>query len=403
MPANGWIAPEVKLHNASVREKVVYNFLGEGSGAHPNGLINVGDKLYGTTSGGGAYCGSAGCGTVFKITTSGSLKLLYKFQGFFPNDDGEGPAAGPTYVSGIFYGTTYAGGTADSGTVFKLATSGKETVLHSFPYGSGSPPDGCLPAASLTSVNGTLYGTTTECGAKGGGSVFTITASGSETLLHSFRNAYGSGPDGSEPDGALVNLNGTLYGTTYHGGAYGLGTVFKISTSGTETVLHSFRGGSDGSNPYAGLINVSGTLYGTTLRGGKRSACRDGSYNGCGTVFKITTSGAETVLYSFAGGSDGRYPTAVLTYLRGALYGTTAAGGITVCGAPFGCGTAFKLTTSGSETVIHKFGSGTDGWEPHAGLTYVNGALYGTTTLGGMGVCSGSAGGCGTVYTLSGL
>lgn len=221
------------MRKASVNEKVIYNFFG-GSGAHPIGrMINVGGALYGTAPGGGAGCGSAGCGTVFRITTSGSLKVLYRFQGSFPNNDGAAPWAGPTYVNGVFYGTTVGGGAYESGTVFKLTTSGKETVLHSFPYGgSGSPPDGCDPAASLTNVKGTLYGTTTACGTKGGGTVFKITTSGAETVIHKF----GSGTDGWEPHAGLTNVNGTLYSTTRLGGtgecpgsSGGCGTVYSLS------------------------------------------------------------------------------------------------------------------------------------------------------------------------------
>jgi uncharacterized repeat protein (TIGR03803 family) len=379
------------LERAAVRKEampaynVLYAFRGS-DGAYPAGnLTSLNGALYGATSSGGSvYCSSFGCGTVFKITTAGSLKILYSFRGFFPDHDGQSPWAGVMDLNGTFYGTTHAGGAANSGTVFAVTTSGKESVLHSFPYGgSESPPDGCLPTASLTSLNGTLYGTTTACGAHGGGAVFRITTSGSEMLIYSFHNPYTSGNDGYDPEAALIDVNGTLYGATYHGGVYSDGTVFEISTSGKETVLHSFEGGTDGANPGAGLINVKGTLYGTTARGGKKSGCPDGSYNGCGTVFKITTSGAETVLYRFAGGSDGEYPDAALTYVRGTLYGTTALGGTKACGAPFGCGTVLRLTTAGSETVLHRFGSGSDGWAPQAGLTNVNGTLYGTTPQGG--------------------
>ena len=221
----------------------------------------------------------------------------------------------------------------------------KESVLYSFAGGS----DGEYPVAALTNVGGRLYGTTKAGGTGSGsvcssgcGTVFKITTSGMESVLHSF----GGGSDGLEPVASLSNLGGTLYGTTAYGGASGDGTVFAITTSGTETALHSFGGGSDGVEPIASLTNVGGTLYGTTYMGGA---------SGDGTVFKITTSGTETVLYSFVGGSDGKWPDARLTNVGGTLYGTTKNGGAS------NLGTVFKITTSGKESVLHSFGLGSDG------------------------------------------
>jgi uncharacterized repeat protein (TIGR03803 family) len=151
--------------------------------------------------------------------------------------------------------------------------------------------------------------------------------SGKETVLHT---VDGSSGDGYAPYAGLINVNGTLYGTTVQGGAYctlGCGTVFSITTSGTETVLHSFGPG-DGEYPYAGLIDVNGTLYGTTLEGGA----------GAGTIFSITPSGTEKVLYGFAGEPNGFEPYAGLINVKGTLYGTTAAGGVD------GDGTVFSLS-----------------------------------------------------------
>ncbi|HKU80583.1 MAG TPA: choice-of-anchor tandem repeat GloVer-containing protein, partial [Candidatus Tumulicola sp.] len=186
--------------------------------------------------------------------------------------------------------------------------------------------------------------------------------------------------DGSGPRATLVNVNGTFFGTTYGGGANcsssgGCGTVFAISPSGAESVVHSFGAGSDGVHPAAGLVDVNGTLYGTTVYGGA---------NGDGTVFAIPRFGPLTVLYSFAGGSDGASPRAGLLNVNGTLYGTTSAGGAS-CGTNFGCGTVFSITTSGTETVLHGFGgtSAADGANPYAGLVRLNGKLYGTTLFGG--------------------
>jgi uncharacterized repeat protein (TIGR03803 family) len=205
--------------------------------------------------------------------------------------------------------------------------------------------------------------------------VFATTTSGKEKVLHSF----GGEGDGGTPFAGLANVNGTLYGTTYTGGANDDGTVFAITTSGAETILHSFNGrAGDGVAPQAGLVDVNGTLYGTTFTGGE---------NGDGTVFAITTSGTETVLYSFGGGAtDGAFPQAGLLSIKGALYGTTYAGGVH-CNSRgrSGCGTAFSITTSGSETVLYRFKARfkKDGAHPEGGLIDVNGTLYGTTSTGG--------------------
>ncbi len=382
-------------------ETVIYSFGGGsgsmGDGANPRaGLVNVNGTLYGTTFIGGFYnhrFDTHGRGTVFSTTQSGTETVLHRFNG---SGDGQYPYASLLDVDGTMYGTTEAGG-KKLGTVFSITPNGTETVLHRF----GGGADGEGPQAALTDVNGTLYGTTEAgggigCSGYGCGTVFKITTSGKETVLHSFRGP-GSG-DGAGPFAGLVNVNGTLYGTTYYGNASGVyGTVFAITRSGKETVLHGFKGATeeDGAEPQAGLVNVNGTLYGTTFVGGTNS-CKD--YNqGCGTVFSITPSGKEKVLYSFQGGKsgDGAEPEASLLNVKGTLYGTTYAGG-----ANSG-GTIFSITTSGTETVIHSFGvSPGDGKNPEADLIDVNGTLYGTTVFGGSSSCHL---GCGTVYSLTGI
>jgi uncharacterized repeat protein (TIGR03803 family) len=155
--------------------------------------------------------------------------------------------------------------------------------------------------------------------------------------------------------------------------------VFSLDLStGAEKVLHSFGNGADGANPGASLIDLKGILYGTTIWGG-------GTYchktQGCGTVFLLDQStGAETVLHPFLGGTDGNYPYASLIDVSGTLYGTTTRGGK---GAHPGKGTAFSIDPTGAENVLHVFGKGSDGAEPAASLLAVNGTLYGTTELGG--------------------
>ena len=171
-------------------------------------------------------------------------------------------------------------------------------------------------------------------------------------MLHSF----GSGTDGTGPTADLIDVKGTLYGTTEEGGAYNAGTVFSITTSGAEKVLYSFTGDTDGDSPQTGLIDIGGKLYGTTFRGGAHND---------GTVFNITTRGRERVLHSFrANGIDGELPEAGLTDVNGTLYGTTIAGGGSDCSNGYGCGTVFSITTNGTEKVLYSFGGGSDRASP---------------------------------------
>jgi uncharacterized repeat protein (TIGR03803 family) len=351
-------------------ETVVYSFNGGGGdGSTPlAGLINIDGTMYGTT----LYGGPGGHGSVFSITPGGTEKMLHSFD----NGSGGGePGARLRNINGTLYGTTiYGGGQAFCGTVFSMTLNGTETVLHSFDDGS----DGCYPNAGLTGVKGTLYGTTANGGSyKSGynqGTVFSITADGTETVLH----AFGNGNDGAFPYSGLTNVNGKLYGTTTQGGAYHGGTVFWISPRGSERVLHSFGSGSDGSDPNASLKYVNGIFYGTTNEGG--------AHNG-GTVFAITPDGAEMVLHAFGNGSDGHSPSANLIDVNGTLYGTTELGGT------YGSGTVFSITPDGTERVLHAFGNGSDGALPYASLKYVNGTLFGTTYEGGKD-------GSGTVFSI---
>jgi uncharacterized repeat protein (TIGR03803 family) len=255
-----------------------------------------------------------------------------------------------------------------NGTVFKLDTTGRETVLHSF---TGTP-DGAIPRAALVrDAAGNLYGTTVFGGASiGYGTVFKLDTTGKETVLHSF-----TATDGSGPVAALVrDAAGNLYGTTAYGGASLSGTVFKLDTSGTETVLHSFTGRADGAIPYAALVrDHAGNLYGNTAYGGA---------SGYGTVFKLDTTGRETVLHSFTGASDGASPfDALVRDPAGNLYGTATFGGDPFCSS--GCGTVFKLDTTGKETVLHSFTGRADGAIPAGLVRDPAGNLYGTTYYGG--------------------
>ncbi|MGB6517412.1 MAG: choice-of-anchor tandem repeat GloVer-containing protein, partial [Candidatus Cybelea sp.] len=304
-------------------------------------------------------------------TGSANYKVLYSFGK--RSDDGNLPEATLVDLGGTLYGTTAFGGGFTSyahGTVFSITPGGKEKVLYSF----GRVPDGNTPEAGLISLGGTFYGTTSGGGLAPVctsnyypcGTVFSITPSGTEKVLHSFGNKK----DGFDPVALLIEVNGTLYGTTEFGGAHHkcCGTVFSITPSGTYKVLHNFGAANDGSQPLAPLIEVKGKLYGTTEFGGA---------HGPGTVFSITLSGKEKVLYSF-NGTDGSNPSAGLIDVKGRLYGTTPYGG-----THNSSGTLFSVTTSGKERVLHNFGKGTDGAAPVASLVELKGTLYGTTENGG--------------------
>jgi uncharacterized repeat protein (TIGR03803 family) len=347
------------------KETVVYSFKGGTDGSGPRGgLIDVNGTLYGTTRYGGASgsgCGGSGCGTVFSASTTGTESVLHSFG--ITNNDGLNPYSGLIDVKGTLYGTTLIGGGSGCGgpgcgTVYKVTTSGKEGVIYSFTGGA----DGETPA-SLIAVNGTLY-STTELGGGGGGStcsnssgpegcgtVFSVSTSGKEHILYSFTGAT----DGAFPLAGVTDVNGTLYGTAASCGASGcagggFGTVFSVSTSGKFQALYAFKGPpGDGAVSYAHLIDVNGVLYGATNEGGGSSKCSLSGLTGCGTVFSVSTSGTEHMLYSFKGGKDGALPQTGLTDFKGTLYGTTIFGGTGSCAGASGttgCGTVFHISPS---------------------------------------------------------
>lgn len=358
-------------------------------GATPEGgLIDVNGTLYGTTVAGG----NGNNGVVYSISTNGSKKILYRFRGQ-NSRDGSRPTDDLIEVNGTLYGTTYNGGRCGEGTVYSITTTGTERVLHSFCGIEVNPTGGVID------VNGILYGSTTADAQ--GGSVYQVSpAGGAYKVLYRFPARQPGGPYGR-----LLSVNGTLYGTTLYGGTKcpnngGCGTVYSVTTSGVENVVYSFGGpaASDGWLPNGGLIDVNGVMYGTTFTGGK-GACFIGA--GCGTVYSVTTSGLETVLYRFYNKSGGQNPNAPLIDVNGALYGTTEWGGGGSCEFATtrftGCGTVYSLT-SGVNRVLHTFIGGQDGANPEADLIGVNGVLYGTTSAGGQTGCEGR--GCGTVFGL---
>jgi uncharacterized repeat protein (TIGR03803 family) len=258
----------------SGQAKTLANFYASQNGREPlGGLVYFHHALYGTTIGGGTYDG----GTAFRLTLSGKLTTIHEFGA---GADGGDPSATMTVFEGALYGTTAAGGSEDVGTVFKMDDSGNERVLYSF--GSKSGVDGATPLGTLIGVNGKLYGTTLYGGYSSGyssysdGVVFEVSKSGNERILHAFK-----GSDGANPAGGLVFLHGEFYGTTTDGGSgessYQYGTVFKMSPSGHESVIHSFDD-YDGNRPASALTVFGGALYGTTWDGGQYSY---------GTVFRM--------------------------------------------------------------------------------------------------------------------
>jgi uncharacterized repeat protein (TIGR03803 family) len=308
---------------------------------------------------------------------------------FGSGTDGQNPRDSLIDVNGTFYGTTPGGGTYGGGTVFSLDPStGAEAVLYSF-CSQQNCADSEYPFASLIDVKGKLYGTTytggsTGCDGEICGTVFMLDPStGAETVLYSFCSQHNC-TDGANPWANPIEVKGVLYGTTQAGGLSSLGTVFALDRkTGAETVLHSFSGGTDGQNPLTALIAVNSTLYATTVGGGSNDC--DG---GCGTVFSLDPKDRTvTVLYSFLGGTDGEAPAASLLAVKGMLYGTTENGGGTSCSS-LGCGTVYSFDPSTrAETVLYSFCSQqncTDGEYPDAGLIHVKGMLYGTTLVGGV-------------------
>ena len=291
----------------------------------------------------------------------------------FNNADGSFPNELALASDGNFYGTTEAGGTTGDGSSFKITPSGTFTTLYSdFSDNSGAAPNGLVQAN-----DGNFYGTTrvggpNNCGQFNCGTVFQLTPMGVYKDIHNF-----AGTDGYSADSALIQANDDyLYGTAGGGGLHNAGVIFKVSLDGSlYKVVYNFGSNStDGSLPVAPLVQGSdGNLYGTTQNGGGSGNC----YTGCGTLFKVTTSGSLTTLHIF-NGDDGSYPDGALVQGNDSnFYGTTTGIGTE------GYGTVFKITPSGTFTTLHNFCSAqncADGYNPFAGLVLAtDGNFYGTT------------------------
>lgn len=364
---------------------VLYSFqCGTTDGSYPESVLtrDAAGDLYGSTSGGGSYED----GTVFELTPGGTETVLHSFAG--PPTDGLGPANTSLLFdsAGNIYGVTPFGGTYNYGMAYELSAAGTETVLYNFISRSGN---GVYPYGGLVQDDaGNFYGTNFEGGATHQGAVFKLGPSGAESLLYSFRPRF-DGNDGELPMAGLIrDPAGNFYGTTEKGGNHDVGTVFELSASGREKVLHSFGGDPDGATPFVGVVRgPTGNLYGTTGFGGNSNE---------GTVFVVSAAGKARVLHSFTGPPDGAEPYGVLVLDQsGNLYGTTLYGGQGTCSQSFhvGCGTIFEVTPAGTESVLYSFmGTATDGQYPLSGLTLDSaGNLYGATTEGG-------TYGCGTVF-----
>jgi uncharacterized repeat protein (TIGR03803 family) len=349
--------------------KSLYSFGQSPDGATPFGGV-VKDKagnLYGTTSAGGSF----GFGTIYKLSKSGKETVLYSFTG---GADGAVPYGSLAVDdSGNLYGATRFGGSFDGGAVFEVnPETRQETVLHSFT----GQPDGAEPFSGLIlDKSGNLYGTTFAGGSANDGTVYKVNIqTQQETVLYSFTGD----PDGGDPvyGNLLMDKSGNLYGTTQGGGTSNRGAVWELSADGTETVLYSFTGGKDGGGSDGGgadqslVMDTKGNLYGVTEGGGV----------GAGVVFKVNIkTKKETVLYTFNALKNGEVPTAGLVRdSKGNLYGTTAAGG-----GRASFGTVFKMTGT-KETVLHHF-HGADGETPFRSSLMLDhdGTLYGVTYLGG--------------------
>jgi uncharacterized repeat protein (TIGR03803 family) len=383
---------------------LLYSFTGGADGANPTTATMVRDargNLYGTTQfGADVNCNVSlhpGCGTVFRLDTSGNLTALHTFGGGALGLTSSGLVLDG---KGDLYGT--AGGGLGQGLVFEVAKNGTYTELYNFAGGS----DGDLPTGNLFRDGaGNLYGTTLLGGgskdplcpnSEGCGTVFELGPTDRYKVLYFFRN----NADGAEPNIVIRDRMGNLFGATFEGGKgclSGCGTIFKLDASGKKTVLHIFTGGKDGSSPSESLVmDSAGNLYGTTSAGGDL-ACPYNGGSGCGVVFKLDTKGVLKVLHAFRGGSDGTVPVSVTLDAAGNLYGTTQSGPNANT-----CGTVFKLDARGKLTNLHNIAGGAEGCGPVGALVRdTAGNLYGATVLGGyFGNPSICLNGCGTLFKI---
>jgi len=385
---------------------LLYSFTGGADGGNPSTVSMVRDaqgNLYGTTQfGADLNCNVSlhpGCGTVWKLDSAGNLTVLYTWPGAPLGGGGSGLVQDS---AGNLYGTA-GPGAFGHGLVFELDKNG--TLTDRYDFAGGADGDGAT-GNLLRDAAGNLYGTTFLGGGsndplcpnnQGCGTVFEISANGQYQLLYSFLNSA----DGAQPQSLVADGAGNLYGITAAGGQgcvplSGCGTVFKLDSSGHKTILHSFTGGSDGSTPWGSLtLDSAGNLYGSTQAGGDLTCPINGGA-GCGVIYKMAPDGTETVLYAFHGGSDGNAPASVIPDGSGNFYGTTQEGP-----NPSPCGTVFKLDGQGNLTNLYS-PTGANGCGPAGALIRDSaGNLLVATALGGDEsngtICYN---GCGTVFKI---
>lgn len=357
-------------------ESLIYQFQATPDGANPKaGVVLKGKTLYGTTWEGGAYgSGDTGFGTVFKVTTAGKETVLYSFAGVGKDDAAQPMGSVVIDKAGNLYGTSFNGGVKyNAGTVWMVTKKGQASIVHTF---LGSNDDGMYPyyVTPVLDKAGNLYGTTAYGGHYGNGVVFKLAPGGAYTTLHSFSSTNG---DGYNPIcGVTLDAKGNIYGVAPAGGAYGNGVLFEITAAGSYSVLHDFAGGADGVMPYNPPVLYKGSLYGTTETGG------DHHY---GTIYKFTPAkgkkaAKETILHSFAGQPEGDEPWAgpLVFDKQGNLYGTTLGGGT------YDGGTVYKLAPDGTMTVLFSFDQQPSGTSPFGGVVLDSaGNLYTTGAFGG--------------------
>lgn len=378
---------------------VVYSFVGApNDGARPNGeLVQAADgSLYGTTEVGGASTltnPSSSAGVIFKLDPSGVETIVQSFGAANVNA-GAYPEGGLLLdTEGNFFGTTTSAGPGGGGgTVFKFDTDNLLKSLHTFGFGT----DGTAPLSRLVTNDGDLYGVTvggnSGCGC---GTIFKMTKGGTETILYRFTG----GADGADPQGLIRDSAGNLYGVArLNLSATGAGTVWKLDTSETFSVLYTFTGGADGGQPVGRLIrDGSGNIHGVTLTGG------DPTCN-CGVVFRLDATGHQTVLHKFFGYGGGSNPFVGLLDVAGVLYGTTLDGGDEACSLPDqGCGVLYQIAKTGQYTVLHRFAGSPagDGDSSTIGALSLgsDGSIYGSPWYGGTGPCTdGFHAGCGVIF-----
>jgi uncharacterized repeat protein (TIGR03803 family) len=368
---------------------VLYTFQGQTDGGFPNSGVyrDAAGNLYGitNTAGNRSDCNNYGCGTVYKLAASGQFSVLHTFTGGidgWPNATWGALIPDP---AGNLYGVASIGGLRNNGVAFRITPAGAFTVLHTFPT---APNDGLGPQYSLLrDTTGLIYGTTFGGGTNGFngyGTVFGLSnvGFGADIVLHSFDVGDGANPQGDIASDGV----GNLYGTAGSGGSRGCGTVWKMRTTGHFTVLYNFTCAPDGYLPGSVVLDAQGNIYGGTSEGGDPTAC---PFYGCGIIFKISPGGQETILHTFHN-TDGATPNELMFDPQGNLWGTTAFGGT------FDQGTIFKITTSGTFTNEYNFEGGMNGGVPYAGLVQdSNGNFYGTT---GGGVLGCIQSGCGMVF-----